>query len=307
MPDSPAPPSAPRATPAAPIAAPAASAPLAPPAEHVRALASGLAVLRSFTPDCAALTVSEAAGAAGLTRAAARRVLLTLVHEGYAVQEDRLFRLTPRVLELGHGYWTGRSLAELLRPELVRASQRLGQSCSGAVLDGAFLLYIARVHTERILRVNLDVGTRLPAFLTSMGRVLLADQDPAAVRAMLEGTPRTPRTPATLTDVDALLGEIARVAEQGFAVVDSELDPHLSSAAVPVRGPDGRVVAAINTALPHRDIRDARAREVGTRGAGDARAPAAEGSQPRGGVDAALEVLGEAAREIEAALYALSR
>ncbi|SJN19215.1 IclR family transcriptional regulator domain-containing protein [Micrococcus luteus] len=262
------------------------------PEAPVRALATGLAVLRSFTPGRPALTVSSAAEAAGITRATARRVLHTLVHEGFAVQEGREFRLTPRVLELGHGYWTGTSLAELLRPVLARASQALEQSCSAAVLDGAFLLYIARVHTERIIRVNLDVGTRLPAFLTSMGRVLLADLPPATARRLLQGTPRTPRTPETVTDVSALLAELARVREQDHAVVTAELDPHLSSVAVPVRGPDGAVVAAINTALPHRSP-------------GAAGPSAAE--QTRAAVDAALPVLREAARDAEDALVAPRR
>ncbi|WP_180536203.1 IclR family transcriptional regulator domain-containing protein [Micrococcus luteus] len=274
--------------PAPPADGPGPSRPEAP----VRALATGLAVLRSFTPGRPALTVSSAAEAAGITRATARRVLHTLVHEGFAVQEGREFRLTPRVLELGHGYWTGTSLAELLRPVLARASQALEQSCSAAVLDGAFLLYIARVHTERIIRVNLDVGTRLPAFLTSMGRVLLADLPPAAARRLLQGTPRTPRTPETVTDVAALLAELARVREQDHAVVTAELDPHLSSVAVPVRGPDGAVVAAINTALPHRSP-------------GAAGPSAAE--QTRAAVDAALPVLREAARDAEDALVALRR
>ena len=133
----------------------------------VRALASGLAVLRAFTPDTPTLLVSEAATAAGVTRATARRMLLTLTELGYAVQDGRRFALTPRVLELGHGYWSGRSVSEILRPILTQASQRLHRSCSAGVLHGAHLMYIARVHTERILRVSLDVGTRLPAFTTS--------------------------------------------------------------------------------------------------------------------------------------------
>ncbi|MFB1428885.1 IclR family transcriptional regulator C-terminal domain-containing protein [Micrococcus endophyticus] len=262
------------------------------PEPPVRALATGLAVLRSFTPGRPSLTVSDAAAAAGTTRATARRVLHTLVHEGYAVQEGRDFRLTPRVLELGHGYWTGTSLAEILRPVLTRASQELEQSCSAAVLDGPFLLYIARVHTERIIRVNLDVGTRMPAFLTSMGRVLLADLPPATVRRVLEAAPRTPRTPRTVTDVEALLEEIAQVRRQDHAVVTAELDDHLSSVAVPVRGPDGAVVAAINTALPHR-----------TPGAAE---PSAD-EQTRAAVAQALPVLREAARDAEDALVALRR
>ena len=179
----------------------------------VRALASGLAVLRAFTPDTPTLSVSEAATAAGVTRATARRMLLTLTELGYAVQDGRRFALTPRVLELGHGYWSGRSVSEILRPTLTQASQRLHQSCSAGVLHGAHLMYIARVHTERILRVNLDVGTRLPAFTTSMGRVLLA--------------------------------ELARVREQGHAVVTAELDAHLSSVAVPVRDAERATAAEL--------------------------------------------------------------
>lgn len=217
--------------------------------EFVQALATGLGVLRAFTPERPALTLTDAAEAAGISRASARRMLLTLVHLGYAVQVGRTFELTPRVLELGHGYWTGRSRSEVLRPVLTQASQRLGQSCSAGILDGAHLMYIARVHTERILRVNLDVGTRLPAFTTSMGRVLLAGLEDATVRRALEGSPRTPTTPLTRTGVAELMEEVRHVREQGYAVVAGELDRNLASVAVPVREPDGRVALALNTAL----------------------------------------------------------
>ncbi|MGC5048450.1 IclR family transcriptional regulator domain-containing protein [Micrococcus porci] len=259
---------------------------------YVRALATGLAVLRAFTPDAPRLTLTEAADAAGVSRATARRSLLTLVELGYAVQDGRAFELTPKVLELGHGYWSGRSTSEVLRPVLTRASQRLHQSCSAGVLHGAHLMYIARVHTERILRVNLDVGTLLPAFSTSMGRVLLAGLDDAEVRRVLEGAPRIPATAQTLTDVDALLEEVRRVRERGHALVHGELDPNLSSVAVPVRDRDRRVVLAVNTALSTR-----RGRLGEALSPADAEVAAAE----------ALPVLREAADDAEAALELLGR
>ena len=272
----------------------------------VRALASGLAVLRAFTPDTPTLSVSEAATAAGVTRATARRMLLTLTELGYAVQDGRRFALTPRVLELGHGYWSGRSVSEILRPILTQASQRLHQSCSAGVLHGAHLMYIARVHTERILRVNLDVGTRLPAFTTSMGRVLLADLPEDEARALLAGAPRTPATEHTLTDVDALMAELARVREQGHAVVTAELDAHLSSVAVPVRDAEGRVAVAINTALSlGPDHRDPGARRAALRTG--ARVPAPRTPEAAAAVAQALPVLRAAADDAEAALAALQR
>lgn len=217
--------------------------------EHVQALATGLGVLRAFTPEQPALTLTEAAERAGVSRATARRMLLTLVHLGYAVQQGRTFELTPQVLHLGHGYWTGRSRSEVLRPVLTRASQRLRQSCSAGILDGTHLMYIARVHTERIIRVNLDVGSRLPAFTTSMGRVLLAGLDDDAMHRVLAGSTRTPHTALTRTSVEQLHDEVLRVREQGYAVVAGELDPNLASVAVPVREADGQVRLALNTAL----------------------------------------------------------
>ena len=212
----------------------------------VRALASGLAVLRAFTPDTPTLSVSEAATAAGVTRATARRMLLTLTELGYAVQDGRRFALTPRVLELGHGYWSGRSVSEILRPILTQASQRLHQSCSAGVLHGAHLMYIARVHTERILRVNLDVGTRLPAFTTSMGRVLLAGlTEPELDRVLAMSQIRT-YTPHTITGIDALKRVLAGVRADGYACVAQELEPGLQSVAVPIMDRSGRVIAAMN-------------------------------------------------------------
>jgi IclR family transcriptional regulator, pca regulon regulatory protein len=255
--------------------------------EFVQALATGLGVLRAFTPQRPALTLTDAAEAAGISRASARRMLLTLVHLGYAVQVGRTFELTPRVLELGHGYWTGRSRSEVLRPVLTWASQQLGQSCSAGILDGAHLMYIARVHTERIIRVNLDVGTRLPAFNTSMGRVLLAGLGDEAVRRVLEGSPRTPTTELTRTKVEELMAEVGRVRQQGYAVVTGELDRNLASVAVPVRDEHGRVAVALNTAL---------STAPGQLGAGFS-AAALEAAVAR-----AVPVLQEAAREAEAAL-----
>ena len=215
----------------------------------VRALASGLAVLRAFTPDTPTLSVSEAATAAGVTRATARRMLLTLTELGYAVQDGRRFALTPRVLELGHGYWSGRSVSEILRPILTQASQRLHQSCSAGVLHGAHLMYIARVHTERILRVNLDVGTRLPAFTTSMGRVLLAALPADEARAIIEASDLTPRTPHSLTDPVEIMGRVDAARRDGYAVIDQEVELGLRSIAVPLYSVHARVVAALNTGV----------------------------------------------------------
>lgn len=304
-----APPPTPHDDDAARRASPAVVDPEAGPAPgdgYVRALATGLAVLRAFTPDTPTLSLTEAAQAAGVTRATARRMLLTLTELGYAVQDGRRFELTPRVLELGHGYWSGRSVSEILRPILTQASQRLHQSCSAGVLHGTHLMYIARVHTERILRVNLDVGTRLPAFTTSMGRVLLADLPEDEARALLAGAPRTPATEHTLTDVDALLAELAHVREQGHAVVTAELDAHLSSVAVPVRDADGRVAVAINTALSlGPDHRDPAVRRRALRTG--RRVPAPRTPEAEAAVAQALPVLRAAADDAEAALAAFRR
>ncbi|HEX5727955.1 IclR family transcriptional regulator domain-containing protein [Microbacterium sp.] len=215
-------------------------------ADFVQSLARGLSVIRTFDADHPELTLSEVARRAELTRAAARRFLLTLETLGYVRSDDRSFSLTPRVLELGFSYLSSLSLPEIVQPHLEALSREVGESTSAAVLDGADIVYIARVPTRRIMSVRITIGTRFPAYATSMGRVLLAGMPDDAVDATLAASDLIPLTGRTLTDPDGLRGEIERVREQRWSVVDGELEPGLRSIAVPLHSRDGSVVGALN-------------------------------------------------------------
>lgn len=217
--------------------------------DFVRSLANGLKVLEAFAGGEAEMTLSEVARRAGLSRASARRMLHTLVHLGYATTDGRGFALTPKVLSLGLGFWSGNGMTDLLQPALRSLASELNESCSASVLVGDEIVYIARAHTRRIMRMDLDVGTRLPAFATSMGRVLLADLETDDLRRRLTSSRRSALTPATTTDVDRLVDIISAVDEAGYALVDQELEAGLRSVAVPVRHPARGVVAAMNVSV----------------------------------------------------------
>ncbi|MCZ8341376.1 MAG: helix-turn-helix domain-containing protein [Burkholderiaceae bacterium] len=220
----------------------------APDGDFVQSLARGLAAIRTFDAEHAAQTLSDVARRAGLSRAAARRVLHTLVELGYADGDGRLFRLRPKVLELGFAYLHGTGLWGAAQPPMVELVERIHESCSAAVLDGDDIVYVARVPTRmRIMSITLGLGSRLPAHLTSMGRVLLAALPPAELDARLAALGGLePRTERTLVDAHALRRAIAKVRAQGWAILDQELEPGLRSVAVPVHGPGGAVVAALN-------------------------------------------------------------
>jgi IclR family pca regulon transcriptional regulator len=212
----------------------------------VQSLARGLAVIRAFDADHPELTLSEVAKATGLTRAAARRFLHTLVELGYVRTDGRRFTLRPRVLELGYAYLSSLSLPELAMPTMERLFERVHESCSVAVLDGDEVVYVARVPTKRIMSVVISVGTRFPAYATSMGRVLLAHQDQDRLDAYLAKAAFEPLTPKTVTDPDNLRAILKKVLSQGYCLVDEELELGLRSMAAPIRDGEGRVVAAIN-------------------------------------------------------------
>lgn len=214
--------------------------------DFVQSLARGLSVIRAFDAEHAELTLSDVARRAGITRAAARRFLLTLESLGYVASDARAFRLTPRVLELGFSYLSSLSLPEIVQPHLEALSREVDESVSAAVLDGADVVYVARVPTRRIMSVRITIGTRFPAFATSLGRVLLAGLPDGAADAALAASDLPHLTDRTLTDRVALHDELVRVREQGWSLVDGELEPGLRSIAAPLHGRDGRVVAALN-------------------------------------------------------------
>lgn len=214
--------------------------------DFVASLEKGLAVIEAFETGRPRLTLSDVAGLTGTTRAAARRYLRTLTRLGYADFDGRFFSLTPRILRLGYAYLSSAPLPSRLQPFLEKISQETGESSSAAVLDGDEIVYIARAATRRIMSIGLGVGSRLPAYCTSLGRVILAHKPQAEVEAYLERAALEQRTGFTVTDKRQLLVLLDAVREQGYATVNEELEIGLRSIAVPVRREDGSVQLAIN-------------------------------------------------------------
>ncbi|GAA5036802.1 IclR family transcriptional regulator C-terminal domain-containing protein [Microbacterium fluvii] len=214
--------------------------------DFVQSLARGLAVIRAFDGEHAELSLSDVARRADVPRAAARRFLRTLETLGYVRFDGKLFALTPRVLELGFSYLSALSLPEVVQPHLERLSREVDESVSAAVLDGTDIVYIARVPTRRIMSVRITIGTRFPAYATSMGRMLLAALPDAAREQAIAAAALEQLTGRTLTEPAALRAELDRVRAQGWALVDGELEPGLRSVAAPVHGRDGAVIAALN-------------------------------------------------------------
>mgnify|MGYP006278984285 CR=1 FL=1 len=217
------------------------------PAEFVQSLERGLAVIRAFSAERPRLTLSDVARETGMTRAAARRFLITLESLGYVSTDGKLFTLRPSVLQLGYAYLSSLSMTQIAQDHLERLAGDLHESCSGAVLDGDDIVYVARAFTNRIMTIGLSVGARLPAYCTSMGRVLLAGIDAADLDAYLRHVDMPRRTAQTITEPDALREEIERVRAQGWCLLDQELEEGVRSIAVPLHDATGKVVAAINT------------------------------------------------------------
>ena len=220
--------------------------PKAPDALHVQSLARGLSVIRAFGAERPRQTLAQVAEATGLARATTRRFLHTLVDLGYAGTDGPEFWLTPRILELGYSYLSSLSLPAIAQPRLEQLSTRVGESSSMSVLDGSDIVYVSRVPVRRIMTVSITLGTRFPAYATSMGRVLLADLPNAELDAYFAATDVERLAPRSLGTEKELRKELKQVRSQGWALVDQELEPGLRSLAAPIRGTDGRTVAAIN-------------------------------------------------------------
>jgi len=216
--------------------------------DFMLSLARGLLVLHAFERE-PQLSVSRAAALTGLPRPTARRCLYTLEQLGYISGQSGSWQLRPVMLSLARAYLTSTRFAEAAQAHLDRLRDEVGESCSLGVLDQGDVVYIGRSETQRIIAVALHVGSRLPGYCTSMGRVLLAALKPEAREAYLSAAPFPARTPHTLITADAIRAELARVAVDGFAVIDQELEIGLRSIAVPVRDRDGQVVAALNVGL----------------------------------------------------------
>ncbi len=214
--------------------------------EFVQSLERGLAVIQAFGPDSSEMTISEVAEATGTTRATARRFLLTLEQLGHIRNDGRKFSLTPHVLGLGYAYLSSLNWWQIAQPAMEDVVKELQESCSASVLDGKDVIYVARVSATRIMSINLSIGTRLPAHVTSLGRVLLSHQTPEMLDAYLANIVPYKFTDHTKTDINELRDAIETARLKGYALVDQELETGLRSLAVPIYDRNGHILAALN-------------------------------------------------------------
>jgi IclR family transcriptional regulator, pca regulon regulatory protein len=210
-------------------------------------LARGLAVIQAFSQRRHHLTISQVSTTTGLSRAAVRRCLYTLAKLGFAGSDDnRHFFLRPRILALGHSYISSMPLATAAQPVLEHISHLLHESCSIATLDGVDIVYIARANVTRIMSIDLGVGSRLPAFCTSMGRAILANLPPEELDSVLARVEFKRYTERTITNPAKLTQALRQIRRDGYSIIDQELEHGLRSMAVPIQNPSGKVVAALN-------------------------------------------------------------
>jgi len=227
--------------------------------DFVVSLARGLDIIKAFAAvselgadlprnmrPADAMTLSEVAEKTGLARAVVRRFLYTLVELGYVITDGKYFRLTAKILDLGFAYLSSFSLPKIAERFLEEVTLETKESSSASVLDGHDIVYVARVQTRRIMSVSLGIGSRLPAFCTSMGRVLLAHLSSESLDQYLKTAKLSAFTDKTIYQPEALRKELSSVVRQGFALIDQELELGLRSLAVPVFGGRGKAVAAIN-------------------------------------------------------------
>jgi IclR family transcriptional regulator, pca regulon regulatory protein len=220
------------------------------PRDYVSSLARGLEVLRAFNRTRRKMTLSEVAAETGNTRAGARRILLTLVHEGYAVADGKLFDLTPQVLELGYSVLSSKGAWDIARPFIDHLSEEIRESVSAAVLDRFDVVYVSGAQYHRVISVGITVGARFPAHCTANGRVLLAAQPPENWPGMIQSIPLTRMTDRTVTDRVQFRKVLEDVREKGWSLVDQELEIGLMSIAVPLRNAAGGLVGSINVGVP---------------------------------------------------------
>ncbi|AMM25320.1 IclR family transcriptional regulator domain-containing protein [Variovorax sp. PAMC 28711] len=213
---------------------------------YVQSFARGLEVIRSFSAKAPRQTLSEVAAASGLTRAGARRILLTLQTLGYVETDGKLFSLTPRILDLGFAYLSSMPIWNRAEPVMEALVQAVQESCSAAVLDATDIVYVLRVPTHKIMSISLGVGSRLPAWCTSMGRLLLSELDDSALRARLEASAPEALTKHTVFDIEALVAKVSQARKQRWCLVNQELEEGLVSIAAPIVNRSGRMVAALN-------------------------------------------------------------
>ena len=214
--------------------------------DFVQSLARGISVIRSFSADTPRQTLSDVSRHTGLTRATARRLLLTLEDLGYVRSDGKHFELTARVLDIGYSFVSSLNLNDIAQPFLERFSEAVHESSSVSVLDDTDIVYVARVPTKRIMTVSIGLGSQFPAYQTSMGRVLLAELDDDQVTDVFERSDRTHATERTVSSAKELIATLEQVREQGWALVDQELEIGVRSLAAPLRNAAGTAIAAMN-------------------------------------------------------------
>lgn len=214
--------------------------------DFLEALARGLRVIQAFNRDRRRLTLSDIARLVGLPRASVRRTLHTLVHLGFAETNDRSFRLTPRVLTLASAYLLSNAISDILQPAVERMSVDVGEACSAAILDGQDVIMIAHASPNRVINVSAQIGFRLPAISSSLGRVLLAALDNGELDKLLTRIKPEKLTSATVIARAELRRAIRRARDDGYSLVDQEVEVGFRSVSVPLRRLDGKVIAALN-------------------------------------------------------------
>jgi len=225
--------------------------------DFVTSLARGLNVIQAFDKDHGQLTLTQVAARTELNRATARRFLFTLHALGYVESDGKLFWLSPKILELGYAYLASQPIVDTVQPFIERVSNETGESCSVSVLDGQDVVYIARYLAHHIMSVTLNVGTRLPAYATSMGRILLAAKSDEEIDKLLAKSQLKRFTEFTLVDCDQFKQEISAIRNQGYAIVNQELELGLRSIAIPIQNQRGQTIAAINVGTQAARIEEA--------------------------------------------------
>ena len=214
--------------------------------DFIESLDRGLRVFELFGADARPMTLSDVAKAADLPRATARRILFTLERAGYVASDGKLFTLTPRVLMLASSYLTANQVVTILQPVLDRVSSAAQEISSLAVLDGNEVIFVARSSPARVFSAGIDLGYRLPAFCSSVGRVLLGQFSNSRLAEIIDAMALVPMTPHTITDRELLKATIITDRDKGYSLVDREAEPGFRSIAVPVLRYDGTMAAAIN-------------------------------------------------------------
>lgn len=219
--------------------------------EIVNSVLKAFDVLKAFSRDKPRMTLSEVAEYAGMSRASARRFLLTLAQAGYMASDGKRFQLTPKLLELSHSIVSSANIWETARPVISELSEKLGESCYGAVLDGSEVLYVVHTSgTHRLVSVGIRVGSRLPAYCTSIGRVLLSGLSDEALEQVLAGMKPVAHTPSTVTAKSKIRSLVRETRQLGWSIVDEELEVGLRSVSAPIRSRSGEIIAALNVCGP---------------------------------------------------------